>query len=299
MFRIFNQYVSAKSLLLMIVEGLLIVLSLLAAVKLRFWSDPAQFSAYTSFPDFALQSGVVVVVCLTCFYCNDLYDLSSGSSAVDQVLRVEQSLGAASLLLGLLYFLFPGLLLGRGVFIIGMLLAIGFVAVSRRVLDRAWQRSATARRIIILGTGQLALELAREVTRREDLGMKLEGFVSGTESPADGEQMFGVPILGSANEMEAIVKRHAVSSIIIALDDRRGILPTRALVTLKVQGVRVDDASSALSALTGRVPLRVVQPSWFVFTDGFHRSRWNDLLKRILDLVASIVGLVLSLPSWP
>ena len=38
MFRIFNQYVSAKSFLLMVVEGLLIVLSLICAVKLRFWN---------------------------------------------------------------------------------------------------------------------------------------------------------------------------------------------------------------------------------------------------------------------
>jgi sugar transferase (PEP-CTERM system associated) len=96
--------------------------------------------------------------------------------------------------------------------------------------------------------------------------------------------------------METIAKQHGVSRIIIALDDRRGVLPTRALVTLKVQGVRVEDASSALSALTGRVPLRAVQPSWFVFTDGFHRSRWNDFLKRVLDLTAGIVGLILSLP---
>jgi len=63
-----------------------------------------------------------------------------------------------------------------------------------------------------------------------------------------------------------------------------------------VRGVRVEEASNALSALTGRIPLRAVQPSWFVFSDGFHRSKWNELLKRTLDLAASIVGLVLSIP---
>ncbi len=42
---------------------------------------------------------------MACFYYNDLYDLGTGYSAVERVLRVEQSLGAASLLLGLFYFL--------------------------------------------------------------------------------------------------------------------------------------------------------------------------------------------------
>ena len=145
MFRIFNQYVSAKSILLMFVESALIVLSLVCAVKLRFWNNPADFALYTSFPDFAVQSGIVTLVCVACFYCNDLYDLSAGSGSVDQVLRIEQSLGAASLLLGLLYFLFPSLLLGRGVFIIGMILVAALVALSRRFLvNRIWQLNVPA-----------------------------------------------------------------------------------------------------------------------------------------------------------
>ena len=296
MFRIFSQYVSAKSLLLMLVEGLLIALSLIGAAKLRFWNSPADFGFYVAFPDFAVQSAIVVGVCLACFYYNDLYDLSAGSGSMDQVLRVEQSLGAASLLLGSLYFLFPSLLLSRGVFIIGMLLVTTLVVLSRKFLDRAWQISSPIQRIVILGTGELALELAREVTRRADLGMKLEGFVSGTELQADREKIFGFPVLGSATEMEIIAKQGAISRIIVALEDRRGVLPTRELVTLRVQGVRVDDASSVLSGLTGRIPLHAVKPSWFVFSDGFHRSKWNELLKRTLDLAAGVAGLLLSLP---
>jgi sugar transferase (PEP-CTERM system associated) len=296
MIRVFNQYVSGKSLLLMVVEALLIVLALVCAVKLRFWNSPAEALFYLSFPDFAVQATIVVLVCLACFYYNDLYDLSAGYSAVERVLRVEQSLGAASLLLGLLYFMFPSLLLGRGVFIIGMVLVTALVILSRKLLDKAWQLTAPIQRVAILGTGQLALELARELTRRDDLSMKLEGFVGGA-GPWDGnEKIFGFPFLGAARDMETIAKERGVSKIIVALEDRRGALPTRELVTLRVQGVRVEDAASALSGLTGRVSLRAVQPSWFVFSDGFHRSKWNDLLKRVLDLTAGIIGFMVTMP---
>ena len=168
MIRIFNQYVSLKSFLLMIVEALLIVLSLICAVKLRFWNNTAEFDSYLTMPDFAGQAAIVVFVCVACFYYNDLYDLTTGYSEVERVLRVEQSLGAASLLLGLFYFLFPGLLLSRGVFIIGMILVTALVLLSRKLLDRAWLLTAPVQRIMILGTGQLALELARELTRRDD-----------------------------------------------------------------------------------------------------------------------------------
>jgi len=296
MFRIFSQYVSAKSLLLMMVEATLIVLSLICAAKLRFWNSPAEFGFYVALPDFAVHSAIVVGVCLACFYYNELYDLSASSGSMDQVLRIEQSLGAASLLLGLLYFMFPNLLLSRGVFIIGLILVTILVVLSRWFLEGAWQLSSPIQRVVILGTGALALELAREVTLRHDLGMKLEGFVSGAVLQADSERIFGFPILGSATEMEAITKRSAISRIIVALENCRGVLPAKELVTLRVQGVRVDDAASVLSALTGRIPLHAVKPSWFVFSDGFHRSKWNELLKRTLDLAAGIAGLVLALP---
>src|ERR1035441_9801253 len=97
MIQVFNQYVSVKSLILVVLEASLIVFSLICAVKLRFWNDPEEVLSYLSLPDFAVQATVVVFVCLACFYYNDLYDLSTGYSVVEWVLRVEQSLGAASL----------------------------------------------------------------------------------------------------------------------------------------------------------------------------------------------------------
>jgi len=85
MFRVFNQYVSAKSLLLMFAEGVLIVLSLFCAVQLRFWNNAQEASSYIALPDFALQVAIVVVVCLGCFYCNDLYNLTAGMGGVDSL----------------------------------------------------------------------------------------------------------------------------------------------------------------------------------------------------------------------
>jgi sugar transferase (PEP-CTERM system associated) len=292
--RIFSQYVSVKSLLLMFLESCLVVLSLLCAVKLRFWNDEAELALYVTFPDFAAQIAIVVAVCLACFYYNDLYDLSAGTNPVERVLRIEQSIGAACLLLGLTYFLFPNLLLSRGVFIIGMILVTAFVLLARKILDRAWRLTSPLQRVAILGTGPLAMELAKELIRRQDLGMRLTGFISA--SPTEADQHFGFPVLGAVGALSQIAKHLSISRIIVALEDRRGVLPTRELVTLRVHGIRVDDAPTALSALTGRISLRAVQPSWFVFSDGFHRSRWNDLLKRILDLVVGMIGLVVCLP---
>ena len=295
MFRIFNQYVSPKSLILMLSEGGLVLTSLICAVKLRFWSNPGDLAAYVVYPDFLVQCGIVTVVCLLCFYYNDLYDARNEFGGIQWALRIEQSIGAASLILGLLYFLLPGLLLSRGVFLIGMVLATLSVLTGRKLLDRAWQLTAPVQHVVILGTGELAMNLVREISLRNDLSIQLDGLVSATRGDTS-EVIAGIPVLGAAGDIEAIAQERVVSRVIVALEDRRGVLPIRELVTLRVRGVHVEDAASALSALTGRVALSAVKPSWFVFSDGFRRSKWNDLLKRVLDLFAGTVGLVLSLP---
>src|ERR1039458_8001494 len=98
MIRLFSQYISPKSLLLAALEAVLIALSLVFAVRLRFWNDTVAFQAYTDLPHFAWQAVVVVIIFQMCFYCNNLYDPQSTERRDDEALRMGQSLGAASLL---------------------------------------------------------------------------------------------------------------------------------------------------------------------------------------------------------
>src|SRR6516164_7879750 len=118
MIRILSQYVSLKSLLLVILEGGLITLGLLCGIRLRFWGSGVDFEAYIQAPEFAVQASIFVITFQVCFYYSDLYDLRALRSPRDEMICLGQSLGAASLLLGLMYFIFPSLLIGRGVFFI-------------------------------------------------------------------------------------------------------------------------------------------------------------------------------------
>src|SRR5437867_1309513 len=103
MIRVFNQYVSVKSVLLMALESLLVVLSLIAGARLRFWTDPVEFILYTNSASFILQAATVLFVLEMCFYYNDLYDLAVVRIPGEQFARLAQALGAGCMLLGGLY----------------------------------------------------------------------------------------------------------------------------------------------------------------------------------------------------
>ena len=296
MIRVFNQYVSPKSIVLLLLEGGLITLALLCGVWIRFWNSTADLAAYLSLPTFTLQAAFFVVTLQVCFYYCDLYTLTAIRGRHDQMIAIGQSVGAGTLLLGILYFVFPSLLLGRGVFFISVTLVPAFVTVSRIALDRIWLAAAPSERVLILGAGQLAGVVAAELGKRDDLNVTLAGFVDMQCDPAEERKFHGLPVMSAQDGLEQIVERLGISRIVVALEDRRNILPTRELVRLRVHGTRVEEAHSTISALTGRVWLETVRPSWFVFTDGFRRSTLILIGKRAIDLASGIVGLVLTAP---
>lgn len=295
MIRVFNQDVSPKTVALAGVECALMAAALFIGAKVRFWDDPLEFDSYTRWPDFGLQALLFIGVFQLCLYYSDFNDVRLVRRRYEQVVCLGQSLGAGSVLLALVYYLFPALLIGRGVFFISTLLVAASVIAVRFALDRAWQAAPPIETVLVVGAGELARVVGKEMTARDDLGVRIAGFLREARSQQNGK-LLGVPVFDSTESIEKIVERERVSRIIVAVDDRRGALPVRDLVKLRVQGVKVEDAHSAIAALTGRVWLETVQPSWFVFTDGFRRSRTTLVLKRTLDLVFATLGLILSLP---
>jgi sugar transferase (PEP-CTERM system associated) len=296
MIRVFNQYISPKSIVLLLLEGALITLALLCAVWIRFWNNTSDFAAYVALPNFTLQAIFFVLTLQICFYYCDLYTLSVIRGRHEQFIALGQSVGAGCLLLGILYFVFPTMLLGRGVFFISVTLVPAFVAVSRIALDRIWLAAAPISNVLILGTESLALVVASELGKRSDLNMAVTGFVDLKGTPGEERLLNGLPVLGNKDDLQSIVQQNNISRIIVALEDRRNVLPTRELVRLRVQGIRIEDAHSTIAALTGRVWLETVKPSWFVFTDGFRRSTLTIIAKRAIDLASGIAGLVLTAP---
>jgi sugar transferase (PEP-CTERM system associated) len=296
MIRLFNQYVAIKSILLVMLESLIVALSLVAAAGLRFWNNPTDFQGFVSAQFFPVQAVVVVVMVQLCFYYNNLYDFHLLRRRHEQLISLGESMGQACVLLGILYFLAPSLMLGRGVFLIGVVLGSTLIVASRTALDSKWYTAALKQKILILGAGELAETVASQLTSRPDLNLSIVGFLRAGINSNGSSPTTHYKVLGGIPDLASVVHATEAEKIIVALEERRQVLPVRELVRLRMEGIIVEDAQTTMSALSGRVWLDTVHPSWFVFSDGFRRSRTAQVIKRFSDVVFGITGLILSLP---
>jgi len=275
-------------------ETVLIVGSVIVATWIRLGADAFNLVGIVG----ALaRIGLIALVCQVCLYYADLYDLRIVADRRELFVRMLQALGITSLCLALLYYWFPALVIGRGVFLI----AAGLVA----VIVIGWRLAFTwmarhvrpRERLLVAGTGAAAVELVRELLdRREELGAEIVGFVD-TNPAAVGQPLVNPGVIGLLSDIPRIVGERGVDRVVVSMADARGKLPMDDLLAMKLQdGVRFAHLATVYEEYTGKIAVENLRPSWFVFSEGFRKSRWRLAGKRVVDVSAAVVGLVLAAP---
>jgi len=289
MARVLNQRVSWRTVALIPGESALIVGAVAASVWLRLDGEP------WTWQQGVLAKGLLMaLVCQLCLYYGDLYNLRIVSDRRELFVRLLQSLGAAAVLLGGTYVLMPSLVLARGVFVTAAVLVIAIITGWRFALD--WLSSVGPReRLLLVGTGPAAVVLARELYQRKELGVQIVGFVDPDRAKV-GMPVINPGVIGTIEDIPQIVQSHAVDRVVVSLADARGKLPMDRLLDMKLSGVTFDHLASVYEEYTGKIAVENLRPSWFIFSAGFRKSRLVTACKRLVDILAAVVGLLLALP---
>jgi exopolysaccharide biosynthesis polyprenyl glycosylphosphotransferase len=122
----------------------------------------------------------------------------------------------------------------------------------------------------------------------------LAGYLGNTD--ASCETVKGLPCLGSLEDLAEVVAPRQIGRVIVTMTDRRGKLPVEPLLRLKTGGVQVQDGAEVYEAVTGKVPIDSIRPSWLLFSQGFRVSTWMLLYKGSFSFILSLVALALCLP---
>lgn len=236
-----------------------------------------------------LKALSMVVVIQACLFYNGLYDFRSVVPARTLFVRVVASMILANVILALLYYVVPGLFVGRGVALLAVLFNLLVFTAWRALLGRV-MASRPLRRVLVLGAGELARELVRLLEERARLGYRLVGCLAGPSE--EGRDAPGV--IGTYDQLAEIARRHRPDLVVVAMSDRRGQLPVSELLDLKFAGAEVIDGVNLYEQFTEKLYIRELKPSWMIFGDGFRRSDVRKVTKRILDVVVAAIGLVVA-----
>jgi sugar transferase (PEP-CTERM system associated) len=292
MIRVFKQYYPIRNIFFVLGEGFVIFISVFVAVYV--------FKNTGSFvPDgtMTLRILLATIVCQICLYYGDLYDMSTSKSSVELCIRLMQALGVAAILLAVIYFIFPDTILNTGNYIISALILLFLLSSWRLGYALVLNQGLFDRKIILIGSDELAQKINNEIMQKKDCGYRvacivLEKYHQGTITDAQ------TPVIRKKGYQGlcALANKLNINTIVVAIKEKRGELPTNELLQCRIDGIEVFDGISFYETLSGKLLVEHISPSWLIFSDGFQKSGIKIILKRLTDIILSTLLLLFLSP---
>ncbi|MBW1804630.1 MAG: TIGR03013 family PEP-CTERM/XrtA system glycosyltransferase, partial [Deltaproteobacteria bacterium] len=229
-------------------------------------------------------------------YFNDLYEFNATDDMIDLATRLIQAIGITSITLAIIYFLWPETMIGRWIFFVSIIILVLFLVSWRFLYTLIIQKRLFAERAMIIGDGELARDILNEMKDRKDISYDIRAIFGKDNPGLVPDDMADAPLRYGFDHLCDMAEQEGVSSIIVALDQKRGIMPYNQLLDCKVKGISIIDGESFYERITGKLLVEKINPSWLIFSDGFVKSKASRVMKRLVGLVLSTVMMIVLSP---
>jgi sugar transferase (PEP-CTERM system associated) len=289
MIRLFNVYYPTRMLVLFLCEALLVGGSFLLAAT---WLMGPDVYIALIYENGLLKIAGITFLTLLLTYYFDLYGPRRMADHWEIYFRLLLVLSVLSFALAGIVYTVPDLDIGPYVFLVG----VSFLTVSLVLWRSSYEwivgLPMFCERVYILGCGRRARAVVELLRASREVGMKVVGW--------EGECDAHARVDSFAAELRAFSNaKPGIDRVIVAMEDRREMMPVRELLELRLHGVVIEDSSALLERLSGKLSLDGLNPSTLIFTDGFRLLPSQQLFRRLLSLVASFLALVICLPILP
>jgi sugar transferase (PEP-CTERM system associated) len=290
--RVFSHYISAKVVLLVVLEAMVLMLAVSAGFTLQRIGagDIAGVANAVPPPAAALSIGVLIVI-----NSMGLYQLDIVAGEQRFLVRSIVAVLLTFVLTALLVYSVPSLELGAGALAVMAAVAVTGSALVRFGFKRLDGRVALKSRVLVLGTGSRAMRLAELAQRNQN--HVVIGYVSTQSTDTHYVPSQRIVSMAPGESLLSIVEKYKIDQIVIAVRDRRsGGLPVQDLLRCRLRGIKVTEMATFFECEYRQLLLTSLNASWMLLGDGFRQGPFRTVAKRIFDLTASTVLLILTLP---
>ena len=285
MLRIFRHYISGVAFLLFLGDIGVILAAFYVTEISAPWAGSASLVARF------IEVATVITFVL---YLGDLYQPRRGYGRREMMAHLLICHSAAALVIATVGFAVPPLRLSRSAFLGIFLLTTPGLMIWRAALFGRWSQHQLTVRVLVLGTGQVG-HLISELEPTSARPFQIIGFLD--DAPGASEMVpDGRMLLGKIQDLDVLVEETRPDIIVVAQLDRRGCFPTKPLLECRLRGIRVEDWPAFYEKATGKILVTAMRPSWLIFSDGFVKTPRTEIVKRLFDVSASLLGVILSAP---
>ena|ERR1700758_2452755 len=283
MIQVSNLYLPSRLFILLAVDGSLLTAAVFLSLRTL---TPGRAAAV---------SAIAAAVFIACLYLFDLYDLDATRKTRDVLLRSLRGLGTGSLLLvpigALLFLIRPSYTILE----INLVFFLAILCMYRTASEWLHRWILPGEKLLLVGSDPSIKLLSEALKQHVSLPLKLSAIVPDRALERNGEQSFAmceditkIPDVTRTFHPDRVAISGVVESQSVLADE---------LLTLRRQGVHIQDASSLYATITGRVPVALLDIRRLLFGKGFAPSKSTALLQHISGCVFAAIALLLASPA--
>ncbi|MBK6434166.1 MAG: sugar transferase [Anaerolineae bacterium] len=260
--------------------------------------DPSTYRRFDAYLPFAL---ILTLLLLFAYRVDGAYDIRRDSSLVEEAYRITAGTATAIIIMVAIAFFTRPQLNSRLIYVYTGIFIPVFLIVSR-IVFRAWlwrlrRRGIGVDRLLIVGAGEVGRMVMRSVVAQPELGYEIVGFLD--DDPGKSNTALGrLRGLGTLDSLQDVLKSMPIDEVIVALPWHAHRKIVQVVQEVQQANVRPRIVPDLFALMLGRVQLDQINGIPLIGMQPVAITGFNLAVKRLLDVLVSILALTLAAPFW-
>ncbi|KKS66087.1 MAG: putative glycosyltransferase [Parcubacteria group bacterium GW2011_GWB1_42_6] len=260
----------------------ILYLALLATLVLRYGQNCSLQWQEHFFP-----FSIIYAFWILAFYIIGLYEISMARNNLYFFITLAKVLAIDAGLAIIFFYFFPFFKVTpkTNLFINLLIFAVLFVA-WRQFFNRFIRSRALLNNVLVIGQSQEAKELIRYINDSPQLGYRIKKIVE----PNEVEILY---------DLTHVIAQDRIQVIITSVNPHKNSELVRNLYQCIPLKITLADLPSFYEKITGKVPVSAIEEVWFLENLMTGKKIVFEAVKRVFDMIASILGGIIALILYP
>jgi exopolysaccharide biosynthesis polyprenyl glycosylphosphotransferase len=283
-----------KKILLLCGDIFFLYASLYLALMIRYTSIPDKTILEKHLAPFSFIFAIWILI----FFIYNLYRLNLASQKTDFYKYSVQSFLTAGLISIIYFYLAPQTQITPKTNLVIFILVFAVVFILwRNIYYTALKSYMPKEKVAVIGEAKKINFLVRELAENDHPGYKISFIIDRLSKEKHSYQ--NIPVFNNMKELPNLITKKNINTLILASDpasseNLRNILFSS--LHLKVNFVTLPQF---YESVTGKIPLGIIDQTWFLQNLSEGGKAYFDTFKRFYDIIIAFIILLISLPLWP
>lgn len=163
----------------------------------------------------------------------------------------------------------------------------------RMIYIRFYAQSGQIRRMLIVGAGRAGHTLAEIYLTLSPPPFTLVGYID--DDPRKiGTEVMGFPVISDSIFLLDIIEKYNISDVVVAISGEIQGTTFQTILDAQETGIEITRMPTLYEEIAGRVPIHHLESDWVIrsFVDQARVSGFYELVKRLIDILGGLVGLI-------